>query len=405
MTGNDTTGRRASIRARARFLFLNLGHFLDHLFMLVFATVAALHLARDWGMTYAELIPYATPSFIAFGVFALPAGWLADKWSREGMMIVFFFGCGLSAILTSWAQTPLQLGCGLFLIGLFAAIYHPVGLAMVIQGRRRTGMALAINGVFGNLGVAAAALITGLVLDWADWRAAFVLPGAVSIALGVGYAWFLSLPPVATQHCDEAAPKPQDHPAPSVNLKRVFAIIFLSTALGGLVFQSTTFALPKIFDERLVSLTSSATGIGSYAFLVFAIAAAGQLLVGYLLDNHRLRTIFVGVAALQVVLFAAMYSLSGVPALLVAVGFMFVVFGQIPINDVLIGRMTRSEWRSRVFALRYIVTFSVMASTVPLIAWIHAGGGFDALFVVLAVAAGLILLTVSALPKTGLQPK
>ena len=59
-------------RARLRFIFLNAGHFLDHFFMLIFATVAALRLIEEWGMSYAALIPYATPGFIAFGVGAIP---------------------------------------------------------------------------------------------------------------------------------------------------------------------------------------------------------------------------------------------------------------------------------------------------------------------------------------------
>ncbi|MGI9488977.1 MAG: MFS transporter, partial [Geminicoccaceae bacterium] len=116
---------------RLYFLLLNIGHFLDHLFMLIFATVAALALYREWGVSYAELLAYATPGFFAFGVFALPAGWLADRWSRDGMMCVFFFGVGLASIATSFAATPLQIGIGLFVIGMFAAIYHPVGLAIV----------------------------------------------------------------------------------------------------------------------------------------------------------------------------------------------------------------------------------------------------------------------------------
>ena len=121
------------------FLFLNVGHFFDHLIILIFSAVAALALAREWGMGYAQLIPYATPGFVAFGLFAVPAGWLADKWSREGMMLVFFLGIGTAAVLTALAETPLQMGLGLFVIGMFGAIYHPVGLAMVVQGRTKTG--------------------------------------------------------------------------------------------------------------------------------------------------------------------------------------------------------------------------------------------------------------------------
>ena len=156
----------------------------------------------------------------------------------------------------------------------------------------------------------------------------------------------------------------------------MLSIIGFTTAIGGLIFQSTTFALPKIFDERLHELAGSATAVGGYAFLVFAIAALAQLAVGYLVDRHSVRTVFALVAALQSVLFAFMYQLTGVPALIVAIAFMLVVFGQIPINDVLIGRVTNSEWRSRVFSLRYIVTFSVAAAVLPVIAGIHATWGF-----------------------------
>ncbi len=134
-------------RSQVKFLYLNLGHFLDHLFMLVFASVAALRLTDEWGMSYASLVPYATPGFIAFGVCAVLAGWIADKWSREGMMVIFFIGIGISSILTGIADTPLQIALGLTLIGIFAAIYHPVGLAMVVHGRTRTGIPIAVNGV------------------------------------------------------------------------------------------------------------------------------------------------------------------------------------------------------------------------------------------------------------------
>ena len=390
-------------RDRLNFLFLNVGHFLDHLFMLVFATAAALRLAGEWGMSYAQLIPYATPGFIAFGVCAIPAGWIADKWSREGMMIVFFIGIGASSIATALADSPIAIALGLSAIGVFAAIYHPVGLAMVVEGRTKTGIPLAINGVFGNLGVAAAALLTGWLIDTGGWRSAFVLPGAVSIALGAAYAAFLWTGRAAAGNADAPA-EATAHGASSVGraaFRRVLGVIVFTTAIGGLIFQSTTFALPKIFDERLAGLAGSATEIGAFAFLVFGVAGLAQLVVGYLVDRHSVRAVFAFVAGLQAVFFAIMYQLTGLAALIVAIAFMLVVFGQIPINDVLVGRIARSEWRSRLYAIRYIVTFSVMASTIPVIAGIHANWGFGALFVVMAVAASGILVAVLTLPSTG----
>lgn len=393
-------------RERLNFLFLNAGHFLDHLFMLIFATVAALRLAEEWGMTYAALIPYATPGFVAFGLGSLPAGWIADKWSREGMLVLFFVGIGASSILTALASSPVQIALGLLAIGAFASIYHPVGLAMVVHGRKKTGVPLAVNGVFGNLGVAVAALLTGYLIDTGGWRSAFIMPGAVSIGLGAAYAVFVrgargsrnDLPGDSGVAADAAEAASSIERATFV---RVLSVIVFTAAVGGLIYQSTTFALPKVFDERLTELAGSATAIGGYAFGVFAIAALAQLVVGYLVDHYALRTVFAFVAGLQAVFFALMHELTGVAAVVVATAFTFAVFGQIPINDVLVSRIAKNEWRSRVYAVRYVVSFSVMASSLPVIAGIHAGWGFGALFVVMAVAAGGILAAVLMLPHAG----
>jgi len=388
-------------RSQVGFLFLNVGHFLDHLFVLIFATVAALRLTQEWGMSYAALVPYATPSFVAFGLCAIPAGWLADRWSREGMMAAFFIGIGLSAILAGLADTPLQLAAALTLVGVFAAIYHPVGIAMVVEGRRRTGVALAVNGVFGNMGVATAALLTGFLIDASGWRSAFFVPGAASVAIGGLYLVFLR-GGGAARAADAAAPEggqAASAPLPRDLLLRVFAIILFTTALGGLIFQSTTFSLPKIFDERLADLAGSATMIGWYAFVVFSVAALAQLAVGWLVDAFSLRAVFAVAAAAQAAFFLAMTHLTGLASLLVATGFMLAVFGQIPINDVLVGRIARSEWRSRAYALRYIVTFTVMATAVPLIGWLHGTWGFGVLFRLLAAAAFAIFLAVLLLPR------
>ncbi len=387
-------------REGAHFLLLNVGHFLDHLFMLIFATAAALALASDWNMSYGQLIAYATPGFVAFAVFTIPAGWLADRWSREGMMAVFFIGIGASSAATALATTPLQMAAGLFAIGMFAAIYHPVGIALVVHGRTRTGVPIAVNGIFGNLGVASAALITALLIDNIGWRSAFVWPGVVSIMLGFVYIM------VVRGRSAEARVRAQPGGAGETaslaldraTMIRVLVIVLVTSSLGGLIFQSTTFSLPKVFDEQLGALAVSATAVGSYAFIAFAIASIGQLVVGYLVDRMPVRQVFMVVAALQAALFSLMPGLTGWSALFVAVAFMFAVFSQIPINDVLIGRVARSDWRARVYALRYTINFSIIASSVPLIGWIHGRWGFDTLFVLLAITAVGILVAVTLLP-------
>lgn len=218
------------------------------------------------------------------------------------MMAIFFVGIGLSSMATALAQSPFQIASGLFGIGAFAAIYHPVGLSMVVQGRPKTGVPLAVNGVFGNLGVACAALITGFLIDYSGWTSAFVAPGIFSVAIGLAYIGFIvtSKRALAVAAVARATTKTvsQQEDIPRQVLVRLFGIILVSTAMGGLIFQSTTFTLPEVFDERLKDLASSATQIGWYAFLVFTIAAFAQLVVGYLVDNHSVRTVFAFVAGL-----------------------------------------------------------------------------------------------------------
>ena len=401
-------------RDRAYFLLLNLGHFLDHLFTLIFATVAALALIREWGLSYAELLAYATPGFFAFGVFALPAGWLADRWTRDGMMAVFFVGIGLASIATSFAQTPLQIGVGLFVIGMFAAIYHPVGLAIVTMKWRNTGMRIAVNGVWGNLGVASAALITGYLIDNGGWRLAFVLPGVVCIALGVVYI-VLRWDGIREERL---APKPSAKSSAPIDperkalLIRVSGIVFLTTAVSSIIFQSTTFALPKIFDERLQGLAARlaegfaltgqddvATVIGSLAFLTFAVASVAQLIVGLSLDRFGPRRVFMTAAALQIFFFSLMPGLTDGIAFAAALGFMLGAFGQIPINDYMIGKMASGPFRARIYGIRYVVSFTVLALALPLIAFVYDTWGFDTLFRILAATALVIFIAVTCLPR------
>jgi MFS family permease len=401
-------------RDRVHFLFLNIGHFLDHLFTLIFASVAALALAREWSLGYADLLRYATPGFFAFGLFSYPAGWLADKWSREGMMVVFFGGIGLASIATGLARSPLQVGFGLFAIGMFAAIYHPVGLAMVTQKWKNTGMRLAVNGVWGNLGVASAALITGFLIDNGGWRIAFIAPGCVALAVGVAYALMRR-----EAFRSETAAKAPLAATPAAEagalLARVSLIVFLTTAVSSVIFQATTFALPKIFDERLQGLSAQvvawlrahgagghadvATMVGVFAFAVFAIASLAQLVVGGLLDRVGARPVFMGAAAIQLVFFALMAGSQEGLALLLALGFMLGAFGQIPINDFMIGKMASGGARARIYGIRYVVSFTTLAAALPLISIVYQRWGFDTLFYLLSAAAAVILGLVSLLPR------
>jgi MFS family permease len=371
-----------------RFLvpFINLGHLLDHVVMLVFPTVV-LALSRDWNRAYSELLPLSVGGFIAFGVFAIPAGWLADRWSRYKMLALFFFGIGLALFLTGFARADWQIALGLTVTGMFAAIYHPVGIAMLVAAPKNLGMALGWNGLWGNLGLAFAAVVSGALMDSWGWRAAFFVPGVVAVATGILYLVLVPDPgPVAKKsktiglHVDGRT------------MARVFAIMLIATACGGVIFNSTTVAMPKVFDERLRALVQTNLGVGALVAIVYTVAAFAQVLMGNLIDRFEMRRLMMAVALAQIPLLVLAASLDGWPLLAVALCMMMAVFGQIPLNDAIVGKYCADEYRARVLSARYVVSFGVAASAVPLIALLHrTEGGFRNVFLVLAALAAAML--------------
>lgn len=381
-------------QARAAQFFLNLGHALDHLFMLIFPTVV-LAMAPEFGLSYSEMLPLSLGGFIMFGACSLPAGWLADHWSRRGMMVVFFAGIGAASMLTGFAVSTFQIGLGLTLIGVFGAIYHPVGIAMLVSGREKVGRVLGVNGVYGNFGVALAALIAGALAYWINWRAAFLIPGALSVAVGVAFAMLVPPVPIMAQ----ALPRAGEVAISRNTLLRVFTILTVATIGGGVIFNATTVAMPKIFDERLTALTQTTLGIGVLVSLVYAFAAMAQLVVGYLIDRHPLRNVFVPVVAVQAPLLFLAGSMENYAMLLVALAMMFFVFGQIPINDAMVAAYTDEKWRSRAFAVRYVMSFGASACSVPLVAYVYAAtGDFKYLFYVLAAMSCVMIVAAICMP-------
>ncbi len=378
--------------------FLNLGHALDHLFMLIFTT-AVVAIGAATGQNYPELLSLSLGGFIAFGACSIPAGWLGDRWSRRAMMTIFFIGIGASSILTGFARSNIEIAAGLTLIGVFAAIYHPIGIAMLVRNHPRQGRALGVNGFFGNLGVALAAIITGALADFAGWRWAFIAPGIFSILAGFAFWYFAP----ATEIAGAAVKKPASALPRSV-VAKVFGVLLVATVAGGIIFNATTISMPKLFEQRLDDIVGTTFGIGTLVALVFLLAAFAQLLVGSLIDRMSLYRVFLPVAALQAPFLYLAGITDGYLMLAAAIIMMFLVFGQIPINDAMVARYVSDEWRSRVYAVRYVMSFSASATAVPMIAYLYATTGeFTQTFNVLALAALCIFAAALFFPRPAQQ--
>ena len=371
--------------------FVNAAHFIDHYAMLIFAA-AVIIMGPALGMTYSELLPYATPGFIAFGAGSLITGWLGDRWSRRHMMVIFFLGIGLSMISVGLLQTPTQLGAALLAIGLFASIYHPVGTAMIVSYADKLGREMGMNGVWGNLGVASSALVTGVVGQYLGWRFAFIFPGVITMLLGAAFAF-------SVVHEDRKGSKQaaaQARVAKRDMWRVILALLIVVIAIST-TFNAVTVALPKLFAERLAGLTSSPALLGVIAACVYVFGAMTQYTIGKLLDRHSLKTVALPLSFVLAPFLYLAATLSNLPLILVSIGIVMGAFGQVTVNDAMVGKYTSEEWRSRAYAVRYFVGFTAAGASVGLVAWLYERGGFVtmlhafAALCLLAVAAAIIL--------------
>ena len=378
--------------------FINVAHFLDHYFLLIFPT-AALAIAPAWGMSYADTLALGTPLYVMFALATLPAGWLGDRMNRLTLIALFFVGGGLSAMLVAFSSGPTMLAIGLGLLGLFAAIYHPVGIALVTDIGKRTGRALAINGVFGNLGLAGAAVATAFLADRFGWRSAFAVPGALSLLIGCAL-WVSSRnvqrARTSVSQTSQQAPEVLPRNAQMI----VVAVIFTTALCGGAIFNTVTITLPKFFEERLISTGDALSWVGASAGLVFALAAFAQLPVGELLDRYGAKPVLCILTFIQGVLLLVLSMVTGWAALIVALIVVTSIFASIPVTGWMLGRFIRSGLRSRIMSVEYVLSLGMAAVIVPAVALLHKNGyGFDFQLVALAIGAFIVLVAAFLLPK------
>ncbi len=373
-------------------LLLNAGHALDHLFLLIFATAVGA-IAADWGMVWQDLMPYTVGAFVMFGLGSLPAGRLGDLWGRRIMMVIFFVGIGGAAILVATTSGVWTLAAALTVMGIFASIYHPVGIPMLVQNARNPGFTIGVNGLAGNLGIAVAAILTGFLVKQVGWRAAFAVPGMLAILCGV---LFLVLVPREEMAPARRPKKSVDLP-PSV-MARVVMVMSLAAVSSSLIFNFTTNGNGQLLAERLRGLVDDPATLGVLLAIVYTIGSLAQLVVGKLIDRYPLKWVYLPVVAAQVPLFLLASGAGGWALYVVMVVFMVFVFGAIPFVDAMIVQYVDDRMRSRVAGIRLAVSFGVSSLAVYLLGPTVKAAGFGTLLTVMAVISGFTTLFVSLLP-------
>lgn len=383
---------------RGMVLFSNFGHLYTHLVLLLYPTVV-LALEHEFALSYGELMALSVPGFILVGAGALPAGWLSDRWSATRMMAIFFFGLGAGCLLTGLATTPLAVAAGLGVIGLFASIYHPVGISLLVRTAENRGRALGINGVYGGIGMAAAGFVAGGLTDGLGWRWAFFVPGAVFAATGVLYVFLARRPRVAV-----AEAKPHVEAPISRNDAMRGMIVLMVAILGtGLIYNMTSVALPKVFSERAAGWfgSSEAFNAGALFSVVYGVGAAMQIVGGWLADKFPLKRIYVIAYLIQVPVILLAAEMTDLPLVAVAAIMVSMNMGMQATENLLVARYSPAKWKATAFGAKFVVSLGASSLAVPIVAFIRDGtGGFTWLFLSLSMIAAGVAVAGMVLPGT-----
>jgi MFS family permease len=377
-------------------ILLNLAHLLDHHFLLIAAACASF-IAADFGMqSWTEIMPYTAGAFLLFGLGSLPSGRLGDQWGRRKMMLVYFIGMGLSALLVSATQNITQFAIALVLLGLFSSIYHPVGIPMLLAQSKTPGRTVGISGLSGNVGLATAAFATALLAKYFGWRSAFVVPAIISIVMGV---WF-----ALTAESEGIAPAKRKTVLTNIPpevARQAFWIITITSTTGSLLFNLTTNGNSELLRSKLTFVLQDPALIGLTLGAILLLASMTQLVVGQLIDKVAVKPLFQGLIALQFMAFLFAWFSSGWLFCAALLMYMVGIFGAIPFSDTLIARFVDDNMRSRVSGMRLAVSFGVSSLSVLALGPLVKAAGFGTLLLLMAGVSCLTFFTLRWLPETG----
>jgi|TARA_B110000027_G_scaffold99660_1_gene105343 MFS family permease len=380
-------------------LYLNIGHLLDHFMMLIFAK-AAFDAGREFGLSYEEIIVYGTLGVIMFGAAAPLAGWLADKYSRAILITVYPFGLGIGGMLASFSQSTEMLGISLGVLGFFAAIYHPVGIAMLTKRPGKIGLRVGVNGVWGNMGVAAAPVFTGILIAYADWRLGFLLPSIFCICFGLFQLFaFVENEEINLKNIKNKAASTLSSPF-SEGWKIVLFALSITTLSGGFIFGALTFLIPRLFEVSMVQISTDVAITGLLAGLVYAIASFSQIGTGWLVDKVPPKYVLSAMGLGQLIFIYIASQSSDYNLLFIMLAAMIFVFGQVPITDVILVKYVQDSWRGRVLSIKFMVNLSAGASVLPITSLLLKNGyNFSFVLQCLSVISIAVIISGLLLPN------
>ncbi len=380
------------------------GHFFTHFFTLAFPAIT-IPLTTAFGMPLEQVVRLSFWMYLLYGALALPVGLITDRWRAKPMLVIGIAIMGVGLIVAGAVPDATVMAASLAFVGVGASIYHPAGLALISRTVRQRGVAMGVNGVFGNLGIALAPLVTGALTWLWGWQAALIAMGSI----GIVTAAYLQ-----TLHVDETI-RPAAKPVVNSNVRRremarYFAIICVALVLGGIAYRGNMLLLPAYMEikttfladflERLPiphgtgTTTLAATLLAS--FVLFA-GLFGQMVGGRLADRWELRRAYLLFHAASFPFILGMALTGDVVLVACAVGYEFFSLGMQPIENSLIAAMTPDRWRSTSYAVKFMLNFGIGSFVVPLVAPIKQAYSIEMVYTFLAGVVLLLVLSIVAL--------
>jgi len=382
-------------------------HLLAHLYELAFPAIA-LTMMQERGWDLAHVLRLSFLMYLLFGLGALPMGMLTDRWRAGGMITACMLGGGLGALAVAVSRTEMQLVAALAFVGLAGSIYHPAGMSLLSKSVRARGRALGFNGVFGNLGSAAAPFVAGILAYQFGWRIAYAALGGLGIACGLASLLV---------RIDERSPAPVAEAearaagkGPSVRLTIV--LLCVAMLLAGFAYRGVSILLPAVFREHTTFLATllerlrfeSLSGLrnlagATLASITYSAGMLGQVVGGHVADRFDLRKAYLAFHAASLPFLLLMGVAREGMLLAAACIYIFFALGMQPIENSLVAHVTPARWRSTSYGVKFILTFGAGSTAVYAVTALQATGGFTPVFTLLgvlvaALCAAVLLLVV-----------
>jgi len=377
-------------------------HNMVHLFEGVLPPLIPL-LLTEFGTDYFHLGIVVTIFSYGFGLGALPAGYLSDRFGPKPLIIIYLLGSGLFLTGIFPVNTLFAYGVIMGIIGMFCSLYHPAANALIARTFQQKGKAFAINGIAGSLGVAIAPMLSAALGSAFGWKTPHIVYGIMGMALG-WYAFSIRGEKISTADGDTAdRASGKTHRTPYLNL----ILFYITAGMLGITYKGIMTFLPAYMAEQVkfkaFGLNPVAIG-GTFATFALMFGGFGQYIAGRLSDRYQPEKIYAGGLVIGTVFVFMMAKSTNILLVVSAVIYAFFYFSTQPTQNYLIASYLPRNRQGLGFGIHFFLTFGVGSTAAAVSGYIADRFGLTSVFYIMgfffAAAAVLAVFMMIRSPKS-----